>query len=198
MMKSESFHIPNAQQVSLGATSVPSVHGMHGPVSVSYPQPYLATTSFGAYITSIREFFPTLIQNLDVCTGSPNGAARFFYSIIPGTTNTPGGNRRASSAVSYIYPFLNNGKDNVVILVGHQSTSILWANTTTHTGLATAKGVRFAATPAPNADVGTTYDVTASKEVIVAAGALGVCLIFCAISFVKSYESRLRVLISWS
>lgn len=186
MKKSEHFNVPDAYQTALGATSVPSVHGSNGSISVSYPQPYLATVSFGSYISSVLKFFsPTnLRQNPDVCTGRPNGVARFFYSLIPGPNKVSGQNRRCSSAVGYVYPFVNGvnagQKENLVILVGTLATEIIWGNASN--GLQVASGVAFTeapASPAPpaNTTLGTSYQVEASKEVIVAAGALGVGLL---------------------
>ncbi|KAF7984892.1 hypothetical protein HWV62_10891 [Athelia sp. TMB] len=183
MKKSEHFHVPNAYQVSLGATSTPSVHGTSGPVSVSYPQPYLGTFSFAAYISSLLSYFkPTGLRQIpDVCSGSPHGAVRFFYSLLPGASpDAAGDNRRCSSAVAYVYPYANGAdagqKSNLTVLVGALATGIVWGNASQ--GLQVASGVSYAAapsSPAPpaNTTLGTIYHVEASKEVIVCAGALG-------------------------
>lgn len=188
MQKAEHFNPPNAYQRSLGATSQPSVHGTSGPVSVSYPQPYLGTYSFGSYISSLLKFFWSthLTQNPDVCSGRPNGAARFFYSLIPGPDkNVAGNNRRCSSAVAFVYPYVNGAsageKENLTILVGTLATGIAWGNASGD--LQVAKGVSFTQAPSnpaplPNTTLGTIYQATASKEVIVAAGALGVSFAF--------------------
>lgn len=185
MQKSEHFKAPNAYQTSLGATSIPAVHGTAGLVSVSYPQPYVATVSFGSYISSLLSFFkPTgLTQNLDTCTGSPHGAVRFIYSLIPGASSTDvGGNRRCSSAVAYVYPYANGAyageKSSLTVLVNALGTGIVWGNATSG-GLQVANGVSYAVAPASpvppaNTTLGTIWEVKASKEVIVCAGALGV------------------------
>lgn len=185
MQKSERFNAPNAYQSSLGATSVPSVHGTQGFVSVSHPQPYLATTSFGYYISSAIKFFSTthLRQNPDVCTGKPNGVARFIYTILPGPNkDVPGKNRRCSSAVAYIYPYINGGpqagnKGKLTILVGAMATGTIWGSP--NRGLQVATGVSYTAAPSSqspptNTTLGAIYQVNAVKEVIVASGALGV------------------------
>ncbi|KZP19980.1 GMC oxidoreductase [Athelia psychrophila] len=182
MQKSEHFNVPNAYQTSLGATSAPAVHGTNGPVSVSYPQPYLGTVSFGSYITSLLTFFKGthLSQIPDACTGSPHGAVRFFFSLIPGASSEAGGNRRCSSAVAYVYPYANGAyagqKSNLTILVGALATGVVWGNASQ--GLQVASGVSYAAAPASpappdNTTLGPIYQVKASKEVIVCAGALG-------------------------
>ncbi|KZP07186.1 GMC oxidoreductase [Athelia psychrophila] len=183
MKKSEHFNVPNAYQASLGATSAPAVHGTSGPVSVSYPQPYLGTVSFGSYISSLLKFFKStrLSQIPDACTGSPHGAVRFFYSLIPGASkDDSGGNRRCSSAVAYVYPYANGAhagqKSSLTVLVGALATGVVWGNASQ--GLQVASGVSYAAAPASpappaNTTLGTIYQVKASKEVIVCAGALG-------------------------
>lgn len=181
MQKSEHFNAPDAYQSSLGATSTPSAHGTNGLVSVSYPRPYTATYAFGSYITSLIKYFsPTkLAQNPDLCSGNPHGAARFIYSLIPGASkDVPGQNRRCSSAVAYVYPFLNSSgksnKDSLTILTGTLATGIVWANGSDSKGLQVASGVSFTAAPAVGSiTLGPIYQAGASKEVIVAAGALG-------------------------
>lgn len=152
-----------------------------GPVSASFPSPYSAGGSFGAYISSLLTYFAPvdLVQNLDVCSGTPNGAARVAYSIIPGrnTSNETEGNIRASSARSYVYPFVEQrgAKDNLVILVDHQAIGIVWGEDAAD-GNATAVGIRFVSTPVENGTVhGPIWEVATSHEVIVASGAIGVC-----------------------
>lgn len=83
---------------------------------------------------------------------------------------------RASSARSYVYPFLErqNAKENLVILVGHQAIGIVWGEDDMD-GNATATGVRFAKTPVENGTIDSPiWEVAATKEVIVASGAIGV------------------------
>lgn len=186
MKKAEGFRPPSPSQLDLGATwdPSPSVHNTFGPVSASYPNPYSAANSFGAYISSlITYFFPVgLVQNPDVCSGTPNGAARIAYSIMPGsnTTNGTKGNIRSSSARAYVYHFLEqqDAKENLVILVGHQAIGIVWGDDNAD-GSATAAGVRFVSTSVENGTVdGPVWEVATSKEVIVASGAIGVCPVF--------------------
>lgn len=183
MKKSEGFNQPSSSQTALGATwdPSPSVHNTMGPVSASFPSPYSAGGSFGAYIYSLLAYFAPvgLVQNVDACSGIPNGAARVAYSIIPGrnTSNETEGNIRASSARSYVYPFVEQpgAKDNLVILVDHQAIGIVWGEDAAD-GNATAVGVRFVSTPAENGTVhGPIWEVATSNEVIVASGAIGVC-----------------------
>ncbi|KZS98576.1 alcohol oxidase [Sistotremastrum niveocremeum HHB9708] len=174
MKKSEIYHVPNAEQRARGATSVPSVHGTQGQVNVGFPQPWGAWVSYQSHISSVLATFPDAQRNPDIGTGTPNGASVFVYSIKPGTSETPGGNVRSSSAAAYIYPFLGtSAKPNLTILVGHQATTIVWDRAAGKPGKPKAIGVKFAATPAANTTIGTVYSVVVQDEVIVSSGALG-------------------------
>lgn len=182
MKKAEGFHPPSSSQLDLGATWDPSpwIHNTTGPVSASFPNPYSAAGSLGTYISSLLAYFAPvgLVQNPDVCSGTPNGAARIAYSVIPGSndTNDIEENVRASSARSYVYPFLGplDVKENLVILVGHQAIGIVWGDDDAD-GNATAAGVRFVNTPEENGTVdGAVWEVAVRKEVVVASGAIGV------------------------
>lgn len=197
MERSEGFIPPSMAQMSLGATFDPSVHGTTGPISISYPQPYTATEAFGDYISAMLSVFSTspsafstnvteatytpLKQILDLCTGAPLGAARFFYSLLPGTGRVAGGNRRTSSAWGYVYPFLPEPeiKGGLVVLSGHQATGIVWNSDGAPGDLVKATGVKLVAILASTANVSeaTVADevtVAVSGEVIVSAGAIGV------------------------
>lgn len=190
MRKSEGFHPPSSSQLSLGATwnSSPSVHNTTGPVSASFPDPYSAAGSFGYYIDSLLVYFAPVgfVQNEDLCSGTPNGAARVAYSIIPGSNTSNAystnevGNVRASSARAYVYPFVDlveggGAKDNLMILVEHQATGIVWADQDDAGGDARAVGVKYVSTPAENGQINrTVWEVTVEKEVVVASGAIGV------------------------
>lgn len=174
-MKSEGFHVPSATQRQQGATFDPSVHGTHGPLSVAYPAPYAGHTAFQAYLTSALNTIPGLKRSPDVADGHPNGGSPLFFTIKPGSEGSPGGNRRSSSAVAYVYPFLGSGeKKGLTILTGHQATRIVWASGKRN-GLSVASGVKFVSTPAVNASIGEEeMVVNVKREVIVASGAIGV------------------------
>ncbi|KAG6812405.1 hypothetical protein H0H92_002981 [Tricholoma furcatifolium] len=172
MKKAEFYHLPNSNQTSLGATVDPSAHGYNGLVNAGYPQPYEAAVLAGSMVSAALAAIPDLVHNVDVASGTPNGAARFQYSIKPGNNSvvTADGNTRSSSANAYIYPSLED-KPNLVILVGHQATRLVWG--TPVGSLSTAIGVKFIATPQTNATIQTELEVGISKEAIVASGGIG-------------------------
>lgn len=209
MKKSEKFHAPNPAQVASGATYDPSVHGQSGPIDAGYPNPPKSTYTFNSMLQSVVNYFATVSSGpnargpvqkiIDVCSGAPRGVSRFFFSIIPGTNSTP--NKRASSAQGYIYPYVNpsgsslSAKNNLVVLVGHQATKILWKPRVSNSANAVASGVQFIATPIVDVSAAAsgslniglpvkkakrdattfTVNLNANKgEVIVSSGALGV------------------------
>lgn len=181
MMKSEGFHVPTTTQRQQGATFDPAVHGYHGPLSVAYPAPYAGHTAFQAYLSAALNTIPGLQRSQDVADGHPNGGSPLFFTIKPGSEGTPGGNRRSSSAVAYVYPFLGSEqKTGLTILTGHQATRIVWAEKKKN-GLSVASGVKFVSTPAVNASIGEEMVVNVKREVIVASGAIGVRVRFCSI-----------------
>ncbi|KAG5636284.1 hypothetical protein H0H81_008539 [Sphagnurus paluster] len=159
-------------QISLGVNAKAEAHGYNGKVNVGFPQPYEAAVVIGHLVTAARAAIPDLAANPDVASGNPNGAARFQFSIKPSdaTASTPGGNIRSSSANAYIYPSLLE-KPNLVILVEHQATRLVWQEKST--SLSRASGVKFIATPLPQAAPGPEFIVNIVNEAIVASGAIG-------------------------
>jgi choline dehydrogenase len=224
MKKAEQFHPPTPAQVALGNTWEPSVHGMNGPIDAGYFNPQRGSFIYNSYVSSVTNLSGassnsddnarTTVQKVkDLCTGAPRGAARFFYSIIPGGGGqNPTPNRRASSAEGYIYPFVASNtsspspasvtsgkKGNLIILVGHQASRILWKDRAvpSTSSAAQATGVEFISTPAAkdmpwppaqrvHVDQNPLVErdvplfqvnlVQTKGEVIVASGALGVSL----------------------
>ncbi|GJE89400.1 hypothetical protein PsYK624_055000 [Phanerochaete sordida] len=87
--------------------------------------------------------------------------------------STPrGSDHRSSSAEAYLTP-VENERSNLVVLVGHTATTVLFTADES-TGLRSAYAVRFAPTPA-NATAGPPsqeYIVSADHEVILSAGAI--------------------------
>jgi hypothetical protein len=153
MRKSEHFIPPDPAQVALGGTYNASalVQGTNGPITASYPSPYLATQSFAACVSVMRTALPSLPLNTDL------GATRFFYSDTPGAQDVPRGNKRGSSAAGYVYPFLANGRKlNLDILVGSTGTKILWAPSSSNStmpatgALVRATGVQFVSSGTDN------------------------------------------------
>ncbi|KAG6849533.1 hypothetical protein H0H93_007689 [Arthromyces matolae] len=175
MKKAEFYHLPNLQQVALGATVDPLVHGFRGKVNAGFPQPYEGTVVAQSMIAAAVAAIPGLVKNDDVASGTPNGAARFQYSIKPGnkTDISPTGNVRSSSANAYIYPSLQ-AHPNLLILTGHQATRLVWGPRSMN--LSQAVGVKFIPTPAPNTSTPMEYEVKVALEVVVASGSIGVDL----------------------
>ncbi|KAG6817769.1 hypothetical protein H0H87_003177 [Tephrocybe sp. NHM501043] len=172
MKAAEFYNLPNPQQASLGATVNPKAHGFNGDVNAGFPQPYEGTVIMNDMVEAARAAIPGLVQNIDVASGTPNGAARFQYSIKPGnkTEISPDGNTRSSSANAHIYPSLQE-KPNLVILTGHQATRLVWG--ARKGSLSRASGVQLVAAPSPNGPVGPEFEVKLAKEVIIASGAIG-------------------------
>ncbi|KAG6812406.1 hypothetical protein H0H92_002982 [Tricholoma furcatifolium] len=175
MKKAERYHLPNEQQVILGATANPAVHGFNGNVDAGFPQPYEAAVATRNIVEAFQSTVPGLATNVDLASGIPNGVARFQFSIKPGnnTVITPGGNKRSSSANSFIYPFLQE-QPNLTILTGHYATNIVWGKRIGN--LSHASGVKFISTPMAGEGLGAELLVKATREVIVASGAIGVDL----------------------
>ncbi|KAG6898522.1 hypothetical protein C0993_006244, partial [Termitomyces sp. T159_Od127] len=176
MNKAENFHLPNSEQVLLGATADPKVHGFNGSVNTGFPQPYEATVAGQKAELAFQAAIPHLAENDDIASGIPNGVARFQYSIKPGnrTEVTPDGNLRSSSANAYIYPSLGE-KENLIILTGHQATSIVWAQQSGN--LSQASGVNFIPTPAADDIPASQFQVALKREVIVASGAMAISIL---------------------
>ncbi|KAG5636285.1 hypothetical protein H0H81_008540 [Sphagnurus paluster] len=175
MQKSERYHLPNSEQIQLGAKVDPTVHGFDGYVNAGFPQPYEVASASERYVASIRAAIPGLAENNDVASGTPNGVARFQYSITPGNGTFPalGGNTRSSSANAYIYPSLTT-KTNLVILTEHQASSIIWHQRRPVALGSRAAGVNFIATQVKDSGNPGPLSVKVRREVIVSSGAIGV------------------------
>ncbi|KAJ7054069.1 alcohol oxidase [Mycena amicta] len=170
MKKAENFHAPDAEQVRDGASFDPAVHGTGGPLSVAFPEPYAGSSAFQTFLKTARTVIPNVQPNLDIASGHPNGANPLYFTIFPGNSSVPGGNRRCSSAKAYIYPFSAAEKPGLTILTGHQATQILWEEVG---GSQKATGIEFAPTPTVNGTLGTLYKTFVGQEVILAAGVFG-------------------------
>lgn len=174
MKKSENFHVPNQAQIDLGITYVPSAHGHHGNVNTGFPNPYPCPLCklWDALINATGAVLPNLRTNgsLDQCSGSPQGAARCSYSLLPGPSAGPnaGINVRSSSVRSYIYSLPEQERPNLSILVEHRAIKIIWAEGNVFQP--TPRGVAFQAEGVPEA----TFIAFVDKEVIVSCGTLGV------------------------
>ena len=153
-LKSESYQIPGVQQMSGGASYVPSFHGFNGPLKVGYTRK-TATDSLPSTLNST-------FQNLGVpYSKDVNGGKMRGFNVYPRTVDFAA-DVRADAARAYYWPFTS--RTNFQMMTKTTATKILWA-TSTGTN-ATASGVQVT-----KAD-GTVMTISARKEVILAAGAL--------------------------
>lgn len=165
--RSERYHLPNAQQTHLGATVNPRAHGLNGNVDAGFPQPYESTVIAQKLTTALRAAIPGLTENLDVTSSTPDGAARFRFSIKPGngTLPAPGGNVRSSRCKCVHLPFRRRKTqfDDPDRASGIRSCveKTVWAP---------FSGVEFSATPIVDAQPGPQFTVNVRNEVMVASG----------------------------
>ncbi|KAI1638668.1 hypothetical protein F4809DRAFT_659468 [Biscogniauxia mediterranea] len=158
-LKSESYTAPKngSQAIPIHIDPVMGKHGNRGPVNVGYPQ-YIYNQSFN-FMDGIQELgIPT---NPDFNSGYATGV-----NIIPSSMAT-GNQSRSDARSAYLDPALP--RTNLELLTGHTVTRILHSgrNTTLQNPDILITGVEFAAnSTAPR------YNVSCSKEVILAAGAL--------------------------
>ncbi|KAI0039272.1 GMC oxidoreductase [Auriscalpium vulgare] len=130
----------------------PSLHGTHGPLTVSVPM-IVPTDRFVIGTTQQLEEFPFIE---DMNSGNPIGIGYLVSTVKNGT--------RDSSATAYIQPALASHK-NLDVLVNSQVLRVL--KTGSINGNPVFRGVQFAASA--NATV---FTVRAAREVILSAGAV--------------------------
>ena len=175
MKKAEQFHTPDAAQIKLGVLFDPEVHGTSGNVVTGFPNPYPCPecSILDTLINTTASIIPDLRTSgdIDQCSGNPRGSAKTILSIYPGTSQSPNvrNNTRSSSAQSYLFSLPPTARPNLVVLVGHRVTRIIW-NVTGQ--LPRPQGVAFQSqdllTPAGE------MMINVEREVIIAAGTLGV------------------------
>ncbi|KAK0560099.1 hypothetical protein OC844_003980 [Tilletia horrida] len=174
MKKSENFIVPNSAQVNAGAQYNASAHGSGGPVTIRFGDIQGASrrSAEGAYPRFAKRFYTGPYQRnfvqaikkaigtdqvADLSAGHTNGVAFTPNSMLRGP-----GNLRSSSAIAYLNPVEN--RPNLVVLTTWRGWKINWAS---GSGTPTATGVVI-----QQSNGGTTYNVKATREVIVAAGAI--------------------------
>ncbi|KAF7304381.1 Glucose oxidase [Mycena chlorophos] len=159
MKKAEGFSAPNSQQAAKGAQSVASYHNTTGPVQVTYPDLMYGGPQQPDFIATIT--------NLTGITHSPdlNGGDSNCVSITPLSLNWHDDDHRSSSVEAYFTP-VESTRTNWAILARHIVSGIIWSDPKTLP--VTAKGVQYRYW----VEQPTTYTVYASREVIVAAGAI--------------------------
>lgn len=174
MKKAEGFVAPSPETLDRGAIFQASAHGTTGPLPVGFPTPYNSGIVFSDFITAATRAVANFTAVTDLGSGENNGVGRNMYSLKPGSPGTTGGNLRSTSANAYIYPFLDS-KPGLTVLVGHLGAGIVWGD---GDGPARAVGVKFIPTPAVGVETPAPFTVKVSKELLVAAGAIGV-RVFC-------------------
>ncbi|KAF9000506.1 hypothetical protein BDQ17DRAFT_1359754 [Cyathus striatus] len=91
MKKAENFHIPNANQTSLGVGFIATAHGNNGNIDSGFPNPYPCPSCnmWDALVNSTAQTYPGLRADnkVDQCDGDPRGVARCSYSITPGSSD---------------------------------------------------------------------------------------------------------------
>ncbi|KZT24335.1 GMC oxidoreductase [Neolentinus lepideus HHB14362 ss-1] len=158
MKKSEAFSAPNSQQQAKGAESVASYHNTSGPVQVTYPD--------AMYGGPQQPDFISAIGNVSGLTHCPdiNGGDSNCVSMTPLTLNWHDDDHRSSSVDAYLTP-VESDRTNWLTLVSQQVTKINFSNGSLPLH---ASGVTFS----PTGNSGTSSTAYASREVIVAAGAI--------------------------
>ena len=160
MKKSETFAPPTSEvQQQLGNSIAwdAASHGTSGPVHSSWPgRTYNSVSSFVQAAASVNG----VGINRDPYSGNNLGAFVATSSIDPSTW------KRSFSRTGYIDPILDS-RSNLHILTGHQATQLVLEKSNA-TDLVVARGVRYAQGPGEQ-----THVVSARREVILSAGAIG-------------------------
>ncbi|KAG9217876.1 hypothetical protein PLEOSDRAFT_174637 [Pleurotus ostreatus PC15] len=147
-------HVPPNDGHDETGEFIPDLHGFNGPLLTSLPG--FLTDIDDRILATTRELkeFPF---NPDYNSGNPLGIS-WMHSTI-------GGALRSSSATAYLAPALRR-RGNLDLLYNAQVTRLL--RTGTSAGLPVFRGVEFASnSSAPR------FNLTASKEVVLSAGAVG-------------------------
>ncbi|KAL0959308.1 hypothetical protein HGRIS_014572 [Hohenbuehelia grisea] len=133
----------------------PSIHGTRGPLLTSLPG--FSTDIDQRVLATTQELSAEFPFNLDINSGNPLGVG-WMHSTV-------GNALRSSSATAYLQPALAT-RHNIDLLMNTQVTKLF--QTGRSGGLPVFRGVEFGTGPgAP------LFRLTASKEVILSAGAIG-------------------------
>ncbi|CAD6901169.1 unnamed protein product [Tilletia controversa] len=177
MKKAETFVTPNTAQVNAGARFTAEAHGTNGPLTIRFGEvqsssrrDLLSNSSSaqlqkrfytGPYQSSFVQSVKTALgvdRINDLSDGHTNGVAYTPNSMLPGS-----GNLRSSSATAYLTP-IEQKRSNLVVLTTWRGWKTTWSSTAR---TPTATGVII-----QQNNGGPTYNVKASREIIVAAGAI--------------------------
>ncbi|KAI0757745.1 alcohol oxidase [Daedaleopsis nitida] len=133
---------------------VPSAHGTSGPVGVTLPQVELPIDDI--VLNAQKELSSEFKFNQDLNNGDMIGVSWTPFAIQEGA--------RSNAARNYLEPILS--RSNLDILVNTQVVKVTKTGTDGNTPVIT--GVQYASGPK-----GKVYSLTANKEVILSAGAIG-------------------------
>ncbi|THH06520.1 hypothetical protein EW145_g4025 [Phellinidium pouzarii] len=152
--KSELSTPPNAFQVENGVRFDEHVHGFDGRVHVGFPNFFFNQSRLWVQ-TAERLGFPA---SPDLANGSPHAVG-----VAPNSLNAMN-NTRCSAVCAYFTPFAS--RPNFTVITNATVSRLLWNSSTKNT-LAHASGVEYIT------NNGSTFNVSANKEVIVSAGTIG-------------------------
>ena len=153
-LKSESYQIPGPNQIKGGASYVPAYHGFKGPLKVGYTN----KTATDSLASTINSTFQSLgvPWSRDVSGGKMRG-----FTVYPRTVD-PIASVREDAARAYYWPYTS--RTNLHMMTNTAVTKILWAS---------GSGANFTASGVQvTKSDGSTAIVNATKEVILAAGAI--------------------------
>ena len=154
--KGEQFQVPTHYSFleGTGVAYDPAYHGYTGPLKVGWPQTQLNNGLAQTLNVTYQAMSPAVPYNKD-----PNGGQMVGYTVFPKTVNTDT-NLREDAARAYYYPYQN--RTNLNVWLHTNVNKLTWKDGED----ATAEGVEVTFSN------GTTSVVKASREVILAAGAL--------------------------
>lgn len=157
MKHSENSHSPNSAQSSAGAQWDSDAHGTNGPLDISFPPSMYSGPQQPAFVQGLSQAL-NVTQVADLTSGDITGVVAYSQDSI-----LPDGDRvRVSSATAYLSP-VESSRKNLVVLLNYRGISINWAS---------GSGARATGVVAKSSATGPSTTFGASKEVIVAAGAL--------------------------
>ncbi|EJF64358.1 alcohol oxidase [Dichomitus squalens] len=142
------------QVVSASTKFVPSLHNTTGPLGAGLPEVTLATDNIG--LQAQQQLSAEFAYNQDVNSGNMIGFSWTPFSIQNGA--------RSDSARDYIQPALS--RSNLDVIVNAQVTKVV--QTTTSGKTPVVRTVQF-----QTGSGGKSYSLTANREVILSAGAIG-------------------------
>ncbi|KAJ5939328.1 hypothetical protein N7466_002462 [Penicillium verhagenii] len=154
--KGEQFQVPSDYSFleGSGVAYDPAYHGYDGPLKVGWTSTQLNDGLAQVMNTTYQNMSDPIPYNKD-----PNGGQMVGYTLYPKTVNSDL-NIREDAARAYYYPY--QSRKNLHVWLHTNVNKLIWKDGTD----VTAEGVEFTLSN------GTTASVKASREVILAAGAL--------------------------